>query len=287
MAALSNTLDEQCEFHFFLRTHVGYIATDSSLVVNTLHSESRHQNIVHHWRAFPKLCKLQRRSIETYPCGIFSTTVRQLLYIIPPPFLVLNVSPFRNVPCSTDTLLEHATDRFVYAQRLDSDQQPESGPIHPLLPFSGEIPSNESITPDSSGSERPHPKAYANQTPAFNLLLNKNASHNSFFRRSQGPGSIFSTGTAASSTVTLTPSIMTFASSTPTLVNTRRYLQPQPYVPVGSIGKSRDPISRVDSEAPLVILRVQVISCNNLEAKGRNDSDPCVRLLIILSASLC
>ena len=48
-----------------MRIHLGYIDIDSSLVVNTLHvSGSLHQNIVHHRRAFPKLCKLQRRSIE-------------------------------------------------------------------------------------------------------------------------------------------------------------------------------------------------------------------------------
>ena len=286
MAALSDTLDKQCEFHVFLRIHLGYIATDSSLVVNTLYiSESLHYNIVHHRRAFPKRFKLQRQYIGRYPCGIFSTTVRLPLYIIPPPFLVLKVSPFRNVSGSTETLPEHATDRFVYAQRLESAQQPESGPIHPLLPFSSEIPSHEFITPDSSGSERPHPKAYANQTPADNLSLNRNASRNLFFRRSPGPGSIYSTSTAASSTVTLTPSIMTFASSTPTLVNTSRSTQPHPRV--GSVGKSRGPISRVDSEAPLVILRVRVISCSNLEAGRNGYSDPCVRSLIILFASVC
>ena len=417
MAALSDTLDKQCKFHVFLRIHLGYIATDSSLVVNTLYiSESLHYNIVHHRRAFPKHFKLQRQYIGRYPCGIFSTTVRLPLYIIPPPFLVLKVSPFRNVSGSTETLPEHATDRFVYAQRLDSAQQPESGPLHPLLPFSGEIPSHEYITPDSSASERPRPKAYVNETPADDLSLNKNASRNSFFRRSQGPGSIYSTGTAASSTVTLTPSITTFASSTPTLVNTSRSTKPhvhvasigkrrdpispieapqrldsaqepesgpiypqlptsgeiplhefitidssgserphpkvyanqtpadnlslnknlsrnsffrlspgsgsifstgtaasstvtltpsimtfasstptlvntsrstQPHPRVGSVGKSRGPISRVDSEAPLVILRVRVISCSNLEAGRNGYSDPCVRSLIILFASVC
>ena len=166
-----------------------------------------------------------------------------------------------------------------------STLQPKSGPIHPLLPFSREIPSHEFITPDSSGSERPLPKAYANQTPDDNLSLNKNASCNSLFRCSPGLASIFSTGTAASSTVTLTPSIMTFASSAPTLVNTSRSTQPHAHI--WSIGKSRSPISRVDSEAPLVILRVQVISCNNLEAKSCNDSDPCVQLVIISFASPC
>ena len=169
-------------------------------------------------------------------------------------------------------------------QRLDSAQEPESGPIYPQLPSSGEIPLHEFITIDSSGSERPHPKVYANQTPADSLSLNKNLSRNSFFRLSPGSGSIFSTGTAASSTVTLTPSIMTFASSTPTLVNTTR--STQPHARVGSIGKSRGHISRV--EEPLVILRVQVLSCRDLVAKGHNGySDPCVRLLIILFASLC
>ena len=48
------------------------------------------------------------------------------------------------------------------------------------------------------------------------------------------------------------------------------------------------PQARSSPEAPLVILRVRVISCSNLEAKDRNGlSDPCVRLLVILLTSLC
>jgi phosphatidylserine decarboxylase len=59
----------------------------------------------------------------------------------------------------------------------------------------------------------------------------------------------------------------------------------QPHPRILGIGASRDPYP--PNEAPLVILRVQVISCNNLVAKDRNGfSDPCVPLLVILLAPL-
>ena len=269
MATLSNILDKQCESHAFPSMHLDGIATDSSVVVNTLHvSEYLRQSVVHYKRAFPELCKPQRRSLDNpYPCGIFSTTVRQLLCIIQPPFLALNVSPLRGVPGSTDTLPGYVTDRFVDTQPSDSAQQPESRPIQPLLPSSGEILSHEYITSDISGSESPHRKAYVNQIPADNLSLNKNLSRKSFFGLSPGSGSLFSTDTAAS--------------STPTVVKTNHTSQPYARI-LGMGGSTEEP------EQPLVILRVQVISCNNLEAKGFSGySDPCVRLLIILFASLC
>ena len=95
------------------------------------------------------------------------------------------MSPFRIVPSSADTFPGHTTDGFVYAQRLGSAQQPKSGPTH-LHPTSGEIQSDESISPPSSVSERPNPKAYANQTPVENPSLNKNASRNSFFQPLSG-----------------------------------------------------------------------------------------------------
>ena len=173
------------------------------------------------------------------------------------------MSPFRIVPGSADTFPGHMTDGFVYAQRLGSAQQPKSGPIHPLLPTSGEIRSHESIFPPSSVSERPDPKAYANQTPVENFSLDKNASRNSFFRPSSGSGSTFSASTAPVGLVKASGSA-------------------QPHSRMLGIGRNTE-----EPEQPLVILRVRVISCSNLEAKDRNGySDPCVRLLLILLASL-
>ena len=89
VASLSNILDKQCEYHAFLRMHASYITADS-LVADTLYvSESLRQNVIHHKRAFPELCKLQSLSIETpYPCGIFSTTVRQTALHNSPTLLV-------------------------------------------------------------------------------------------------------------------------------------------------------------------------------------------------------
>ena len=56
-----------------------------------------------------------------------------------------------------------------------------------------------------------------------------------------------------------------------------------PTSPIFGIGSS----SRSDFDVPLVILRVQILSCHNLEAKHRNGySDPCARLLVISPALL-
>ena len=161
------------------------------------------------------------------------------------------MSPFRIVPGSADTFPGHMTDGFVYAQRLGSAQQPKSGPIHPLLPTSGKIRSHESIFPPSSVSERPDPKAHANQTPVENPSLDKNASRNSFFQPSSGSGSTFSASTAPVGLVKASGSA-------------------QPHSRILGIGRNTEA-----PEQPLVILRVRVISCRNLEAKDRNgSSDP-------------
>src|SRR6266702_2723817 len=55
-----------------------------------------------------------------------------------------------------------------------------------------------------------------------------------------------------------------------------------------SSGTSRDSSSPYPDEAyPVVILRVQILSCHNLEPKDRNGhSDPCVRLPLVLFRAL-
>jgi hypothetical protein len=58
-----------------------------------------------------------------------------------------------------------------------------------------------------------------------------------------------------------------------------------PVTPMLGIGSSKNP--SFPDEAPVVILRVQILSCHNLEAKNRSGySDPCAHLLIILQALL-
>ena len=190
----------------------------------------------------------------------------KLLCIIPPPFLLMNVSPRRNVPDSTDTLPGHATDHFVYAQQPDSAQQPKSGSIHPWVSFYSESQSHENIPSYSSGSERLDPQA--NQTPADDLSLNKNDSEssNSFFWSSPGSGITFSTTPAGSSSRTVVKTIGTA----------------QPHAHILGIESSRGPFPP-DEALPHVILRIQVISCHNLEPiDSSGHIDPCIQLLILL-----
>lgn len=97
VATLSNIFEKQCEFHVFLRLHLGYNAADSS-TVNTLRkslhtSESPYQNAVPPKRIFSELCKPRRRTVRTpYLCSIFSNAVRQLLCMIQTP-LGTDMSP--------------------------------------------------------------------------------------------------------------------------------------------------------------------------------------------------
>lgn len=178
----------------------------------------------------------------------------------------MNVSR-RNVPDSTDTLLGHATDHFVYAQQPDSAQQPESGSIHPQVSFYGASQSRENNPSYSSGSEGLDPKA--NQTPADDLSLNKNNSESSdsFFRSSPGSGVTFSTTPTGSSSRTVVKTVGTA----------------QPHAHILGIGSSRGPFPP-DKALPHVILRVQVISCHNLEPRDSSGHiDPCVLLIILLA----
>ena len=195
------------------------------------------------------------------PVASFPQQWDKLLCIIPPPFLLMNGSPRRNVPDSTDTLPGHATDNFVYGQ------QPDPGSIHPWVSFYGESRSHKNIPSYSSGSERLDPKA--NQTPADYLSLNKNdlESSNLFFRSSPGSGVTFSTTPVGSNSRTVVKTIGTS----------------QPHAHILGIGGSRGPFPPNEA-LPHVILHVQVISCHNL---GQIDSsghiDPCIRLLILLA----
>ncbi len=63
----------------------------------------------------------------------------------------------------------------------------------------------------------------------------------------------------------------------------------QHYTRILGRGSSRDSSSPYPSETPVIILRVQIISCQDLEAKDRNGfSNPCVPLpLVTLRILLC
>ncbi|KAN0126265.1 C2 domain containing protein [Lactarius tabidus] len=205
--------------------------------------------------------------------------------------------PPRKVPGSAGTLPGHATDRSPFSQRLRSARQPVSGPLHPLrlpygdplrlpyddplrLPYGGESPSRKLNSSPGSGSARPNPKAYSNQRPADNLSLNKNASsiRDPFFRSPLlGSGNTSSTASKGPKTTAKTNRTTT----QPSLAQVLAQLSPPQ-----ALAHNRDNRDNIDPISPfyepLVILRVQVISCNNLLAKNREGySDPFVVVSIL------
>ena len=75
----------------------------------------------------------------------------------------------RNILVSTDSLPGcMMTDYLTYVQQLGCAQQPEPGPLLPAALSYGKGLSSEFIS--SHISEKPHPKAYINQTPYWQSL---------------------------------------------------------------------------------------------------------------------